>query len=503
MSTVEFQAIHMPACGLDVHKDKIEACVIGVDGEKHQKTFDTMRMSLYALRDWILSLGCLHVLMESTSVFWIPIFEILEEVAGMDVGVGNARNMKQVPGRPKTDKEDSCWIAKLCMIGLILKSFVVGRKFRELREYTRYHKKLVQERARQVNRIEKLLQMNGFKLSSVISDITGVSGLRLLRKLRDTGCVTLDDITKLINGRIKSTPAEIERAINGNMKLTSRLLLGKMLARFDTCNKEIDEIFHSMRNISAGSRTQISLIESIPGIGEESAIYIIAEIGTDLSSFKSANHLTAWAGLAPKDSESAGKLKYSKTRKANIYIKSVLTECAWAATKTRNTRISNWYWSNVKRLGEKKAITAVARKLLVYIYAMLNSGELYDDSLDAADTEKRKAEKLDSARKIVERQTYDDDKTHAQGYKQVGVPNSADMTPQVQTPIDVIAVENTAVPVVPKKRGRPRKNAQIESSADMALQVQIPINVIAVEDAAVPAVPNKRGRPRKNSQVKN
>ena len=169
--TVEFEAIHVPSCGLDVHKEMIEACVIDSDGNKQRKTIDTMRKSLYALKEWILSLGCLHVLMESTSVYWIPIYEILEEVRGMDVGVGNARHMKQAPGRPKTDKADADWISRLCMVGFILKSFVVGRKFRELREYTRYHKKLVQERARQVNRIEKLLQMNGFKMSSVISDI--------------------------------------------------------------------------------------------------------------------------------------------------------------------------------------------------------------------------------------------------------------------------------------------------------------------------------------------
>lgn len=404
-TTVEFEAVHIPSCGLDVHKDKIDACIIDEGGEKHQRAFDTMRESLYALRDWIVSLECFHVLMESTSVYWMPIYEVLEEVPRMDVGVGNARQMKNVPGRPKTDKADSNWIARLCMVGFILKSFVVGRKFRELREYTRYHKKLVQERARQVNRIEKLLQMNGFKLSSVLSDITGASGLRLMKKLCNTGCVTLADVTDSLDRRVKKRPEEIERAINGRMKLTSRHLLRKMLSKLVRCEKETEEIYEMMVKLSKEHKPQIMLIDSIPGLGELSAMYIIAEISTDLSSFKTANHITAWAGLAPKDKESAGKLKYSKTQKANIYIKSVLVECAWAAIKKRNTRLSNWYWSNVKRLGEKKAIIAVARKLLVYIYAMLKSGELYDDSLDVADTTKRKAEKLDSARKIVEHQS--------------------------------------------------------------------------------------------------
>ena len=404
-SAVEFEAVQVPSCGLDVHKESIEACIIDARGRKHRKAFDTMRKTLYAMRDWIMSLGCLHVLMESTGVYWIPIYEILEEVPGMDVGVGNARHMKRVPGRPKTDKADADWTARLCMLGLILKSFVVGRKFRELREYTRYHKKLVQERGRQVNRIEKLLQMNGFKLSSVLSDITGASGLRLLKRLRDAGCVTLSEVTDLLDRRVKKTPEEIACALNGQMKLTSRVLLGKMLAKLETCDKETKEIYEMMVKLSEEYRAQIMLIDSIPGLGELSAMYIIAEISTDLSAFKTANHITAWAGLAPKDNESAGKLKHSKTQKANIYIKSVLVECAWAAIKKRDTRLSNWYWSHVKRLGEKKAIIAVARKLLVYIYAMLKSGEMYDDSLDVADTMNRKANKLESARKIVEHQS--------------------------------------------------------------------------------------------------
>jgi len=361
-----------------------------------------MRRTLYELKAWILSFGCFNVLMESTGVYWHPIYEILEEIRGMDVGVGNAQHMKNVPGRPKTDKEDSKWIARLCMMGLILKSFVVGRKFRELREYTRYYRKQTQERARHKNRIEKLLQLNGFKLSSVISDIYGVSGLKLLKKLRDYGGVSLLQVKESLDKRIKKTPEEIERAINGKMKYTSCLLLGKMLARLDTCDREMAEIYDMMTNMFIDYEPQLRIIESIPGMGRLSAMYILAEIGTALSSFPSSGHLTSWAGLAPKDHESAGKLKFSKTKKANIYVKSIMVECAWASIKVRNTRISNWYWRNVNRLGEKTAITAVARKLMVYIYAMLKNGELYDGSLDVTDTETRKAEKLVSAHKTVE-----------------------------------------------------------------------------------------------------
>jgi transposase len=423
--------------------------------------------------------------MESTSVFWIPIFEVLEEITGMDVGVGNARHMKNVPGRPKTDKSDAKWIARLCMMGLIIKSFVVGRKFRELREYTRYYKKLTEERARQVNRIEKLLQMNGFKLSSVLSSITSKSGIRILNKLCDQGFVTLADVVEVINKQVKKTPEEIESAISGQMKMTSRWLLRKMLSKLTACDNELSEIYGMMLDVSKESKSQIRLIEGIPGMGELSALYVIAEISTDMSSFKTSNHIAAWAGLAPKDYESAGKLKYSKTKKANIYIKSVLIECAWAATRTRNTRLSNWYWSNVKRLGEKKAIAAVARKLLVYIYAMLKSGELYNDSLDVADTQKRKAEKLDSARKIVEHRRHA--KTlHSNVVSEDGsVATEAIVKPNAENIGGEESGEAKNTSSVSKKRGRPRKNEVGTIGCD-------------VQNTVVIDTPKKRGRPRKN-----
>lgn len=470
---LELNAISIPSCGLDVHKDKIEACVIDETGQMHQKTFTAMRNAIFALKAWILSFNCLHVLMESTGVYWLPIYEILEEVPGMDVGVGNSGHMKNVPGRPKTDKDDSRWVSKLCMFGLILKSFVTGRKFRELREYTRYHKKLVQERARHVNRIEKLLQMNGFKLSSVLSNIAGVSSMKILKKLCKNGSVTLDDVKEALHHRVKKSPEEIECAINGHMKLTSRALLSRMIKRLESSDKEIAEIYQMMIELSEDYKTEIKIIESIPGMGTLSAIYVIAEISTDMSSFKTANHMTAWAGLAPKDNESAGKHKPKKTRKANIYIKSILVECAWAATKTRNTRLSNWYWRNVKRLGEKKAITAVARKLLCYIYAMLKSGEVYNISLDAADNDRMKAQKLESVCKKVDnvhnsshtekqkRISHTNDDTTAETSIDKGNEAHAGqmVVPQILEVSDSIAHAHALSDMdkPPRKRGRPRK----------------------------------------------
>jgi len=453
---LEIKAIQLPACGLDVHKDFIEACVFDKDGDGVLKTFSTMRGALFALRDWLLSLKCFNVLMESTSVFWIPIYEILEVVSGMDVGVGNARHMKNFPGRAKTDKSDAAWIAKLSAIGHIQKSFVVGRKFRELREYTRYHKKLVEDRARHINRIEKLLQMNGFKLSSVLTDITGVSALRLLKKLRDNGRVTLAEVKAALDPRCKKTPEEIESAINGEMKLTSRALLGMQLKKLEALGNDIAEVYDEMVRLAEPYESTLNIIDSIPGIGPLSAIYILAEIGNDLSSFNSVKHFTAWAGVAPKDDESAGKMKSSKTKKANKYIKTVLIECSWSATKMRGVRVSNWYWRSVGRLGKKKAITGVARRLLSYVYTLLKNGELYDKSLDEAEAKKIEAQKLESARKLVGQSESSNEEEYSRKPAKAASEKPA-RSSRKKTHDEVAEADTPPSPQQPKKRGRPRK----------------------------------------------
>jgi len=459
------------ACGMDVHKDKIDACVRigdgGAEGTVIIKTFSTMRKALFELRDWLLSLKCFKVLMESTGVYWMPIYWILEEVNGMNVGVGNARDLKNAPGRPKTDKEDAKWLSRLCMFGLVLKSFIAGRPFRALREYTRYHKKLVQEQARHKNRLEKLLQMNGFKLSTVLSDITGASGRRILAKIAEKGELTVSEIRAELDKRCNSTPEEIEYAINGVMKQTSRLLLKLQLKKLWSCDAEIDEVYSHMVGLSAEYAWAIRIIASIPGLSTLSAIYIIAEIGTDMSSFKTANHLAGWAGLAPKDNKSADKARPSRTKKASQYVKSLMIQCAWAAIKSRDSRVSLWYWHNVKRLGEKKAITAVARKLLCYVYAMLKSETLYDKSLDVAYAQNIRAIKLGAAQKIVGSR-----KRNAPSFEQSGNNNDARLASgqddshekpvlsnkKVESriqPKSGIESQNEAPPI--KKRGRPKK----------------------------------------------
>lgn len=398
------QSILKISCGLDIHKDTIEACILVDNGSQEptiiRETFTTLRGDLIRLRFWLDVNNCKHVAMESTGVYWKPIYEILEEVDNINLCLVNAHHMRNLPGR-KTDVKDAEWIATLFMFGLLNPSYVPRREVRIFREYSRFYKKLVEERTRHVNRLEKFLQTHGFKLSSVISDILGVSGRKLLEKLCTQGYVSVSDVFELAHKGLKKTADEIAYAINGNLAESERLLLKLLLDTLYMHEKQIEISFKQFQIASEPFKEVINLIDQIPGIDILSAMYILAEIGDDMSAFKTESHITSWAGLCPRNDESAGKIKSNKILKGNTYVKSILCQCAWAAVRVRNTRISNWFWRNVKRLGEKKAIIAVARKLLVYIYHMIITKKSYDSSLDVADTERLKALKLESAKQQV------------------------------------------------------------------------------------------------------
>ena len=393
------------SCGLDIHKDMIAACILKArhcdTPEVIQEEFTTMRGDLFRLRDWVQSHGCMNVAMESTGVYWKPVYGILEEVDGMNLCLTNAYHMRNVPGR-KNDEDDAEWIAALFMCGLLNKSFVPERGIRDLREYTRYHVKLTQSRVRLLNRIEKLLQTHGFKLSSVLSSIDGVSGQSILEKLGEQGEVSVSDVRSSLERGVKKTAEEIAYAINGKLPASSQMLLRTMLDGLNSYDRQLADVFSDMMNIAQPYLPTVMLLATIPGINILSATCIIAEIGVDMSQFaKGAASLTKWAGLVPRDDKSAGKVISNKILKGNSYVKAMLCQCAWAATKTRKTRPANWYWSNVKRLGEKTAIIAVARKLLVYVYNIITTQKPYDTQLDVADAERIKAKKLESAKRQI------------------------------------------------------------------------------------------------------
>ncbi|SKB39642.1 Transposase [Acetoanaerobium noterae] len=266
--------------GLDVHKEIIEVCILKGDSSDDvnvvRASFSTLRGDLFKLRDFLVMNDCFHVAMESTGIYWMALYDILQEHSGFTVYVVNAHHMRNIPGR-KTDVKDAQWIAELFRFGLLNSSFIPCKAVRELREYTRFYKKVNENRAQLVTRIEKFLQIHGFKLSS---------------------------------------------------------------------------------------------------------LYILGEIGDDMSSFATSSNITSWAGLCPRNNESAGKKKSQKILHGNTYVKSILCQCAWAAVRTRNTRIAKWFWSHQGKIGQKKSIIAVARKLLVYIYMILSSRSPYNAKLD-------------------------------------------------------------------------------------------------------------------------
>jgi len=468
------------ACGLDVHKDIIEACVFKNkwydEPDVIHESFSALRGDLIRLRDWLSEHNCSNVAMESTGVFWKPVYEILEEVDGMNLYLVNAYHMRNIPGR-KDDEADAEWIAELYMHGLLENSFVPEKGIRDLREYARFYKKLDQERVRIVNRLEKFLQTHGFKLSSVISHVDGVSARRILEQLCEQGKVSIADVQACLARGVRKSADEIAYAINGILSDTSRILLRQILDVLYVHERQLQQLRINMETVSLPYVPQIEVLTSIPGIDVLSATYIISEIGIDMSRFevrnnwkKSESRLISWAGLCPRNDISAGKIKSKKINKGNTYVKSILVQCAWASIKKRNTRLSNWYWHNVGRLGQKKAIIAVARKLLCYIFQMLSTGELYNDELDRTNIDRINAQKLESVEKrlskLVEKTQQQsasvalkDNNTQKNGRPKV-IQSHADKENEMgkKSPILDPTQSDISVAETPKKRGRPKKN---------------------------------------------
>lgn len=375
-------------CGLDVHKDLIEACILrgeGLEPEAARASFGTTRPELKRLTKWLSENDCYSVAMESTGVYWKPIFEALEIHSAYleNIWVVNANHMRNLPGR-KTDVGDAEWIATLLRHGLLEKSFVPSSAIRDLREYSRLHRSFVQERCRYVNRLEKFLQAHGFKFSSVMKDILSVSGRKLLEILKETGSLTALDV-KANCRRLRRPPEEISAAVCGNLTVAEQRLLKHLLRKLDSCQEDIDGILEDMRLLSQQFQEQLAIIDSVPGFDEESAMEIIAEISAaPQDHFSSGEKLCRWAGVTPRNDESAGKMKSRKTLHGNPYVKAILCQAAWAAVKVRNSPFHDWFWTHQHKLGQKKAIIAVSRKLLMLIYLLLETGQLYQPPNQAA-----------------------------------------------------------------------------------------------------------------------
>ncbi|GAB6170647.1 IS110 family transposase [Paradesulfitobacterium aromaticivorans] len=369
------EVLHERCCGLDVHKKSITACIITPEG-KEIRTFETMTRNLMELVDWIKSKRCSHVAMESTGDYWKPIYNLLEP-EDLQPMVVNAQHIKAVPGR-KTDVKDAEWIARLLRYGLVQGSFIPDREQRELREFVRYRRSIIEERTREVNRLQKVLEGGNIKLSSVASDVLGVSARNMLEAIikgeKDTS-ILADFALK----RLKRKKEELKLALEGRIGDHQLQMIEIQLAHIDYINGVINGLDEEIEKRMAPFAKDLELLDSIPGVGKQTAEQILAEIGTDMSRFPTPGHLCSWAGMTPGHDESAGKKKSSKTRKGNKKLRSALTEAAKAASRQKNTYLSAQYHRIAARRGKNKAAVAVGHTILSLVHILLTRKQEYVD----------------------------------------------------------------------------------------------------------------------------
>jgi len=373
----------VPCCaGLDVHQATVVACVnrSGLHGrsQKDVRTFGTMHDDLIALRDWLKDAGCALVAMESTGVYWKPVYEALED--HFDLMVANARHIKNVPGR-KTDVKDCEWISDLARHGLISRGFVPPREIRDLRELNRYRRKLAQVQTGERNRLIKVLETAGIKLAGVASDVFGVSGRAMIRALIE-GEETPQVMAGLARGRLRSKRTALARALDAPLKPHQRFMLQTQMGRIEQAEAALEQIDIELNKMIVPYRRQVEQLMSIPGVDWINAVTIIAEIGTDMSAFHSAAHLASWAGICPGNNESAGKKRTGKVRKGNVVLKTTLVNAAIAGFGSRarkGTFLAEKFRRLAARRGKMKAAVAIAHKILVAVWHMLSEGTFYQD----------------------------------------------------------------------------------------------------------------------------
>ncbi|MCP1144580.1 IS110 family transposase [Lysinibacillus endophyticus] len=366
--------------GLDVHSETIVACVIKGTREDElyteTETFPTLTKDLFRLLKWLETHEVTHIAMESTGVYWKPVFNILEDF--FDITLANAQRIKNVPGR-KTDVSDAEWIAKLLRHGLIEKSFVPPVNIRELRDLTRLRKKWIGHLTSEKNRIQKVLESSNVKLSTVISDVFGVSGRRLLNRLIEQGYVDEDDVEKDIHGKLAPKKQRITDSLFGTINEHQIFLIRQSWQHIQYLETLISEIDERVDQLLQNYQEELQLLITIPGISKDTAAVIIAEIGVDMGQFPTSQHLASWAGVSPGNHESAGKRKSTRTVKGNPHIKSAMCEAAWAVSRSRNRWLANKYWSLAARRGKKKALVAISHRMLRVIYSMLLNKEAYKE----------------------------------------------------------------------------------------------------------------------------
>jgi transposase len=373
------EVVYARCCGLDIHKKSIVAC-LSLPGPRGTaattvRTFGTMTADILALADWLTDGECTHVAMESTGVYWKPVWNLLEGV--FTLLLVNPRHMKAVPGR-KTDVTDAEWIASLLRHGLLTGSYVPGRAQRELRELTRYRTTLVRERTAEANRLQKTLEGANIKLASVATDILGLSGRQILAALV-TGATDAEAMAQCAHGRLREKLPALTRALVGRFGDHQRFMVAQQLAHVDFLDAAIASV-----SAEIGARLQpidaiLDRLDAIPGIGRYVAEALLAEIGVEMSRFPTAGHLASWAGMCPGSHESAGRQQSGKTRKGNAWLRAQLVQAAHAAGRTKGTYLQAQYRRLAARRGKSRAAVAVGHTILVIIYHLLRDGTTYED----------------------------------------------------------------------------------------------------------------------------
>ena len=373
------QSLIERGCGLDVHQATVVACllIVSPNGKvrKQMRTYGATTRELLSLRQWLLSEGCTHVAMESTGVYWKPVYAILE--GGLEIVVANAQHVKKVPGR-KSDVKDAEWLADLLCHGLLRSSFVPPKPIRELRDLTRYRRKLVESQTAERNRLLKLLETTNIKLASVACDVFGVSGQLMLKALLE-GKASPQEMAQLAKRRLRSKIPQLELALEGKVEQHHRFLLRLQLDRLQAVEDDLTTLERHIQEKLQPYAAQLALLQEIPGVDWTLAAVIIAELGVDMSVFHSVSQLASWAGVCPGTNESAGKRKSSRIPKGNVYLKTGLVEAANAASRAKGTYLRDKFYRLKARRGYKRAIMAIAHKILVAIYHMLSQQVSYND----------------------------------------------------------------------------------------------------------------------------
>lgn len=379
------EAMLKRCAGLDVHQETIVACVLkdelGKKPESEIRTFGTYTKDLEELHEWLLEEKVEQVAMESTGVFWKCVWNIIED-ENYEIKLANARDIKNKPGR-KTDVKDAQWIAELLRCGLIEGSFVPKVEIREIRELTRYRRKIIQQASAEKNRIHKILQDANIKLTTDLSDIFGDTGRKLIEKIIEGKEITDQELMKITSGRGKASLREklpqIKEGLRGTTREHHRKIIKLIYEHLKYLEEEQKEIEKLIDDACEEYKKEIELLDTIPGIDRDSAKAIIAEIGIDMNQFPTVKNLTSWAGMSPGNNESAGVKKNGRSTKGNKSLRATLNECAWSCIRSKKNRISATYWRFVKRMGPQKAIHATGNLILRLCYHILISGLKYEE----------------------------------------------------------------------------------------------------------------------------